>query len=555
MFETELKFQVPAGVAALRKAVATSTAVQTRLQALYVETPGHDLAAAGLALRLRKEGRVWVQTLKGRGDGLMQRLEHEVRLPQQAGPPALDPARHDDSPAGALLRAALARAREAGRSDELRVLYRTDIRRTLRRLRHAGALVELALDEGWIMAEGVPAAPGESVPQYKLPVCELELELISGPAPALAELAARWVARHGLWWDVRTKSERGFRLALQRHRVPAVRAGKRQLPAGQALAPALAAMLQASLAHALPNMAELAGAPPATPAAPEHLHQLRVAMRRLRSALQQFSGWAPDEAAALALEARWQQVFAALGAARDADVLATTWQPRLAAAGAPDLPGLAAAVPAGASPQQQVQAPAFSVLLLDTLAFSLRLAAVAEAGEPADALPQGPAEESGRGRAARAVLRKAWKRAWQDCEGFASASVAQQHRARKRLKRLRYALEFVAPLLPPKPLKRWLALLAPALEALGEVNDLETARAHYSALAQQQPQAFWAAGWLAAQQPAAAALATARLAALESAPRPWKTRASRAEPRAESKAAPKAKTRSGKAGKAARKAR
>ena len=64
MFETELKFQVPpARREALQRAIATATARTTRLQAVYADTADHRLAANGLALRLRKEGRVWVQTL------------------------------------------------------------------------------------------------------------------------------------------------------------------------------------------------------------------------------------------------------------------------------------------------------------------------------------------------------------------------------------------------------------------------------------------------------------------------------------------------------------
>ena len=53
-------------------------------------TADERLAGAGLALRLRKEGRRWVQTLKGRGDGVMNRLEHEVELPASRGAPELD---------------------------------------------------------------------------------------------------------------------------------------------------------------------------------------------------------------------------------------------------------------------------------------------------------------------------------------------------------------------------------------------------------------------------------------------------------------------------------
>ena len=76
----------------MRRAVATASARSTRLQAVYADTAQQHLAAAGLALRLRKEGRAWVQTLKGRGDGLATRLEHEVRLPPQRGVPE-DPSR------------------------------------------------------------------------------------------------------------------------------------------------------------------------------------------------------------------------------------------------------------------------------------------------------------------------------------------------------------------------------------------------------------------------------------------------------------------------------
>ncbi|HRH86792.1 MAG TPA: CYTH domain-containing protein, partial [Rubrivivax sp.] len=79
MTEVELKFQVPPDRAvALQRAVATASAVRVGLRARYFDTADRRLAAAGLALRVRKEGRRWVQTLKGAGAGIWQRLEHEV---------------------------------------------------------------------------------------------------------------------------------------------------------------------------------------------------------------------------------------------------------------------------------------------------------------------------------------------------------------------------------------------------------------------------------------------------------------------------------------------
>ena len=82
MSEVELKFQVPAHRrSAVEAAVAGSApGRRIRLQAAYFDTPSGLLAGAWMALRLRKEGRVWVQTLKGAlPDGAgMTRAEHNV---------------------------------------------------------------------------------------------------------------------------------------------------------------------------------------------------------------------------------------------------------------------------------------------------------------------------------------------------------------------------------------------------------------------------------------------------------------------------------------------
>ena len=42
---------------------------------------------------------------------------------------------------------------------------------------------------------------------------ELELELCAGPVAALIAQTQAWVTQHGLWLDVRSKAERGERLA------------------------------------------------------------------------------------------------------------------------------------------------------------------------------------------------------------------------------------------------------------------------------------------------------------------------------------------------------
>lgn len=503
--EVELKFQVPEpALAAVRRAVATASAERQRLEAVYVDTDDRALSKAGLALRLRREGARWVQTLKGRGDGLAGRLEHECPLADSTEMPAIDPARHEGTDVGALLWEALAGQGAAA----LRPVYRTDVLRTKRVLRVGGARIELALDEGELRA-------GE----LRAPVRELEFELLAGSPRALAATAARWALRHGLWWDVRTKSERGFRLARLAAEatpgpdtVPATGAAAVRFAVQARPAEALAAAVQASLRQVLPNLAEIAGGS----GQPEHLHQLRVGLRRLRTVLRLFGPWAPTAGLreeALRLEAALRGPFAALGAARDGDVLAGGLWPRLHAAGAPPWqpPVAPASAESAVCPQRILAAPEPSTLLLGCLALAADAAQVA---------PEMPLEADA-SLAAATVLDGAWRAVRRDACGFAEAGDEQRHRLRRRLKRARYAFEALAPLFGGKSARRWLKAVRSALDALGAFNDTVVARAWAQAHVEQEPRAWFALGWLAAQQQLVQADCVAALERLRRTPRPW----------------------------------
>ena len=493
--EIELKFQVPPGsVAALRRAVGTATARTTPLQAVYADSADARLAAAGLALRLRREGDAWVQTLKGRGDGLLQRLEHEVPLPAGAGEPRLDPDRHAGTAAGAALQAAL-------RGAELLPQYRTDIRRLHRVLRRSGSHIEIAFDEGRIVA-------GEA----SLAVCEIEFELKRGSVEVLLQVAADWVRRHGLWLDVRTKSERGFRLARKLDQVAAVRAEQGPVVSGGQRHEVFRSALMASLAQALPNAAEIA----AGTARPEHLHQLRVALRRLRTVLRLLADWGADAARASALEAAWQGVFAELGGARDTDAVEAAFGARLRATMQalslpPALPATTDTEAAtAADPGARLRDPCFTLQVLATLQLAHAPPAPLQPGEA-------PLREC-----AAEVLQQAWRAAVRDARHFERAGVEARHRLRKRLKRLRYAAEFLLPVFAPARGERTLKPLRAALEALGGWHDLQVAQTHCAKRAGTDPQAAFVLGWLAAQGPAQDRRCAKALRRWVDAPRFWR---------------------------------
>ncbi len=495
MTETELKLQVPAArLRGVTAAVGTPAARTVRLQAVYVDSAERDLARAGIALRLRREGPRWVQTLKALGADRLQRLEHNV--PREGGaaqPPAVDPALHAGTPAGERLAAVLRRLPP----DALQPVFRTDIRRTQRELRVRGGALELALDRGRILAGG-----------RALPVCELEIELLRGSPALVIAQARRWVARHGLWLDLQSKAERGERLARGEAQPAAASARPPAYPAGADLAAGRRAVLAACAEQVLDNASAVASGVHGD----EHVHQLRVGLRRLRSALRLFDGDHPDDPLAAGAGA----LFGRLGAARDQAAIAgplhEELQRALAALGlelaAPRLP----AAPEAASPADLLRAPAAQALLLDLLQALQPAPLAAEAAPPAVALK---AHLAG-------VLQRWHKQVAAQAPRFAELDDEARHRLRKRAKRLRYAVEFAAPLFEAKKVRRYLQPLRLLQDRLGAFNDVCVGLAGYRGAAGSDAASAFALGWLAARREQRLAECAPALQALARAKRFWK---------------------------------
>jgi inorganic triphosphatase YgiF len=503
MREIELKLQVPdAARAAVDAAVAgrgaaASSARRMRLQAAYVDTPDAALARAGLALRVRREGRRWVQTLKGAGADTLTRSEHEVLLPQAAGaaPPRADPALHRGTPAGDRLLALLGHDGAA----RLQVRYRTDVRRRTREVRRGAARIELAFDVGAIHggdgdAGGAATAdradgkdrqdsgdrksdPGAAA-GTRWPLCELELELLAGPPAALTALAREWVRRHGLWVDARSKAERGELLARGLRIAPARGARPLALARGLDLRDAWTMVLRECVAQVVANASQIA----AGEHGDEHVHQLRVGLRRLRSACRLFrevpgTPALGDAAAAL---------FRALGAVRDRAVVADAFGGELRAA--MQRAGLPDEWPPSAPPSTDGGAADACAIVRGEAAQSLLLDLIAAAADPQAAepgtVPSPGASDDGAANAllaapaARHLVRRVarWhRRIAADARGFAGLDDAGRHRLRKRAKRLRYALEFCAGLLDGDALRPVLKRLRALQDVLGVLNDANLA--------------------------------------------------------------------------------
>ena len=483
MFETELKFQVPPeSVAAVRAAMTKAAPRRQHLRATYFDTAEGDLAKAGIALRLRQEGARRVQTLKARGAHAAERYEHNAALPARGAEAQPLPARHAGSPAAEAWREALGQAVEDFDAGRLQPVMETDVWRRALMLRGEGWAIELAFDEGEIRAGGGVAT-----------VCELEYERVEGTRADLLRAAGEGVAQHGLWLDTVSKAERGDLLARGRAFAPATRFVAPRELAQRDGAALWRDALQRCTAMLLPNASALAGGS----TDPEHVHQLRVAIRRLRCAVSELGplvglkGLAEDEGPA------WLpplvDAFRALGAGRDEVALLAAVAPQLQAAGAPCTDWRAADSPPPAAPAAALRAPAVQQALLALLAAS-------QAGGDANGVSADAATRHLRGR-----LAKLQAQAGHAGQRFEALPEEEQHRTRKRVKRLRYLAEFVGPVLGKRSAqKRFQKPLANAQDRLGEYQDLIVALPLYRAACAREPKAWFAVGWLVAERVKAA---------------------------------------------------
>ena len=450
--ETELKLQIdPRHLARLRDHPllkhATEHATQ-QVYSVYYDTPGLDLWRAGIALRLRRVAERWTQTLKAGGHaagGLHERDEIETGI---AAPfPNFDGL--DDSALAAPFASLELRAR-------LTPLIVTEFTRTSCVLSPApGVTLEASIDCGHVKSGNAAA-----------PICELELEVKAGPAWRAFQVALQLLETVPLLVDDRSKAERGIALHLGAPQAPR-KSPSSPLSAGMTCNDAFKALLLTCIAHYCANQRGMLDG-----ADPEYLHQLRVALRRLRSVLSLFAPLFP--AAVLAppgAETRW--LARTLGEARDWDVFVAETLPPVAAHYVKHA-GLTAMTRSAARQRDVATRKARHAVTSvrgQGLLLSLGAWVSAETWLEAfdDARPHAlhlPAAGF-----AQSVLDAALKRVRRRGGDFASLAPADLHRLRIAAKKLRYATEFFAPLFDHKTARDYRDTLARLQDVLGAYND------------------------------------------------------------------------------------
>jgi len=444
--ETEIKLRAPPdAIDALERhpALACAAAEERREVTTYFDTPKLDLARRHRSLRIRQSGGRRIQTAKAaRGDGVAaQRSEWE--RPIEADTPDLSLLA--DTPIGAALRGWAA--------SELRPVFVTDIHRTARLLRVDGeTAVEAALDRGTISAAG-----------RSEPVSELELELKQGNPGALYRLAIELTSAAPLTLEPASKAERGLRLGSGERPAPA-KAPELSFARDITAVEAFGKIVRSTLGHMVANMLA------ARIGDPEGVHQLRVAIRRLRAALVLFRPVLRRETTGRFNEElrRMGQVF---GKARDWDVFVGETLPAVEAQGAERgwldlLRGRAGQwrAAAQADMRRELDGPAFTTLLLG-------LGGWIEDGAGDPTLLGNAALRRPIAELAPALLGRMARKAARRRKRLKGASREELHVWRKSIKKLRYGFEFLAPLYPLGKLAAVVDPCEKLQELLGRLND------------------------------------------------------------------------------------
>ena len=428
-----------------------------RQHATYFDTPDHGLANAGFSLRIRKSDGKRLQTIKrdaGSAAGLFVRQEWEREV--RGDRPVLDEA----TPIAALVANANANGNANGNGNAgIMPLFSIDNERRLWTIDG----VEIALDRARIVA-------GERETSFY----ELEIEQKDGDFAQLFALAHRLVTTADVRLSVLSKAQRGYRL-LGAAPV-AARAAPIMLAAPITAQAAFAVIARACMVQFRLNEALLLAT-----ADPVALHQARVALRRLRSALSFNKAMLADSRfPGLCADLRWLAVR--LGKARDLDVL-------IARAGDNFLREQLCKARAGAyrNAGRALRSVRARTLMID-------LAAWIAIGDWRAA----PETRAMRDLSARCfavmVLDRQFRRLRTAGRNLARLDDRARHEVRKTAKKLHYAAGFYASLFDGKRErrrhKRFVAAVQALLDQLGALNDLATVPGLLAALdLVEQPQA------------------------------------------------------------------
>jgi len=427
---------------AIKKALIGKSKTRTLLST-YFDTPQLTLFDCNITLRIRRVSGLWIQTIKSierSSSGLHQRIECEDIT--MSGHP--DFGKITDPILGKIFDDKLLQT-------SLRPIFSTKVRRTEWQLGFdSGAKIELSLDLGELI-----------VKEKREPISEIELELKNGNTGCLFEFALNLMQSMPLCLEPISKSQRGY--DYYRPRIPVVvHANPPHLQRNMSAHIALKHIVWECITQLQGNQEVVLCSNDE-----EGVHQMRVALRRLRSCLNTFGLIInPQSCTGIIKDIKW--ITSILGQARDLDVFAKHTLPSVLEQ-FPEHPSL-------------IQLQENAHVAIGIAQRNVRKAIGSHRYQHM-ILSIGDWVENERWRNANNIeynvlilasfiLRKRYQQLKQKGKHLLHSNDEVRHATRIAAKKLRYATEFFAYLYPKACVRNFLLGLSELLDTLGALNDI-----------------------------------------------------------------------------------
>ena len=456
---------------------AADSQCRQHLYSVYFDTPECMLLEQGIGLRVRHLGAKKIQTIKTAGSGLSglhQRQEWEVEITGDTPDYALFPAE-----------ALPEWCAEPQNRQQIEELFVTDFWRTTWHLiLNDGSEIEVALDQGEVKTK-----------TQNYPISEVELELKAGTPDKLYKIALLFQTDLPLCLENKSKAAKGY--ALHRHKPPQFhKAEAVKLQADMNVEQAFVQIMWHCLGHLQANEEIVLAGDDI-----EGVHQMRVALRRLRSCLTLYKTVIPKNTYAKCFpEIKW--LMDVLGVARDWDVFALNLhqiQSQTNHIGLQDLQKCVTQFQNSAYAEVRtiLLSPRYSRLLLSLgkwltqHRWRRKLEATALKGLETP-LPD----------FANHILTTYYQHIQQQGEHFAQLDAEELHKLRISIKKLTYSTRFFMVLYPNEVIRPYAKKLSRLQDELGILNDgnVATHLLNQAELEPNAPARHFLNGWYAHQQ-------------------------------------------------------
>lgn len=448
--EIELKLGIKpedASLVALHPSVVSASvnkAIARKIITIYYDTTDLRLLDAGISLRLRSLSGRWIQSIKAVGSstaGLHQRSEWECVVANS----------HPDFTV--ILDPTLAKLfADQKLCNALKPIFHTKVQRTEWQLDFgSGDRIELALDIGQLV-----------VGENHEPISEIELELKGGKKARLFDLALELQQVMPLWLKNDSKAQNGYAY-YRSSPLKAFKSSPVKLKRNAKASSAFKEIIWECINHLQKNQdmvlygSDVEGA-----------HQMRVALRRLRSAFSLFIKIIGEENTdVLKSELGWLNSI--LGEARDLDVFITQTVPPIIAQFESHMGLLKLDQKARIAKDEAYKEVREALLSQRYQVFLLTLAAWLENDR------HGSLNDSKEIKVfdiANTMLNKRYKQLRQKGKGIVVMNAEERHATRISAKKLRYAVEFFTTLYSSKKSSAFVRKLSQLQDCLGVLNDI-----------------------------------------------------------------------------------